>query len=188
LVVTNCHKQELLEDMPVSLTYEIAKPSSESTPAKTQAKTEVLAGDIATLKEYRERIKELEKQAEAERKERERLEVENEELVNREPEVRVETRTEYIEIRDEYSEQRAEEAEARLREYEERFGDIRNYDEQVSASNRQDMIVAIGSFNKGVRDFAKRYAYLTNYRSVIESMDGTRKEQFNEAVTALKEI
>src|SRR5690625_2309997 len=101
-LVTNCddQTQNLLEDLPVSLTYDIAKPSAESTPAKAQAKTEVLAGDIDTLKEYRERIKELEsraekakQQAEAERKERERLEIENEELANREPEVV----TEYVE-------------------------------------------------------------------------------------------
>lgn len=56
--------RDLLEDLPVSLTYEIAKPSAESTPEKAQAKAEVLAGDIATLKEYRERIKELERKAE----------------------------------------------------------------------------------------------------------------------------
>ena len=93
-------RAELLEDLPVSLTYDIAKPSAESTSAKAQAKAEVLAGDIDTLKEYRERIKELEsraekakQQAEAERKERERLEIENEELANREPEVV----TEYVE-------------------------------------------------------------------------------------------
>ncbi|WP_144461138.1 hypothetical protein [Siminovitchia fortis] len=52
LVVTNCHKQGLLENMPVSLTYEIAKPSAESTPAKAQAKAEVLAGDIESLKSF----------------------------------------------------------------------------------------------------------------------------------------
>lgn len=54
-----------VEELPNNLTYEIASPSAESTPAKSQAKSEVLAGDIASLKEYRERIKELEKQAEA---------------------------------------------------------------------------------------------------------------------------
>lgn len=31
LVVTNCHKQNMIEDLPVSLTYEIAKPSADST-------------------------------------------------------------------------------------------------------------------------------------------------------------
>src|SRR5699024_10430019 len=100
LVRANLAQTDLLEDLPVSLTYEISGKSSEATPAKTQAKSEVLSGEIESLKEYRERIKELEckaeqaeKQAEAERKERERLEQENEKLSNKEPEVI----TEYIE-------------------------------------------------------------------------------------------
>lgn len=82
--------RERFEEIPVTLSYEISGKSSESTPAKSQAKSEVLAGDIATLKEYRERIKELERkteqaeqQAEAERKQRERLEEENDELAER---------------------------------------------------------------------------------------------------------
>ncbi|MEY8818284.1 hypothetical protein AB7C35_03305 [Bacillus subtilis] len=54
LIVTNCHNQELIEDLPVSLTYEIAKPSSESTESKKQAKEAVLNGEIKTLKEYKE--------------------------------------------------------------------------------------------------------------------------------------
>ncbi|WHY01807.1 hypothetical protein [Neobacillus sp. DY30] len=54
-LVTNCYEQKyLLEDLPVSLTYEIAKPSAESTEEKRQAKQAVLNGDIKTLKEYRE--------------------------------------------------------------------------------------------------------------------------------------
>src|SRR5690625_606423 len=67
LIVQNLHDNsaaDLIEELPVSLTYEIAKPSAESTPEKAQAKSEVLAGDITTLKEYRERIKELERKAE----------------------------------------------------------------------------------------------------------------------------
>ncbi|KIN36516.1 hypothetical protein ACTWKC_17845 [Bacillus sp. 4A_MP3] len=44
----------LIEDLPVSLTYEIAKPSSESTESKKQAKEAVLNGEIKTLKEYKE--------------------------------------------------------------------------------------------------------------------------------------
>src|SRR5699024_833363 len=85
--ISEDHTRELLEDLPVSLSYEIAKPSAESTPAKAQAKAEVLAGDITTGKAYKERIKELERkaeqaeqQAEAERKERERLEEEMEQV------------------------------------------------------------------------------------------------------------
>ena len=114
-LVANCddQTQELLEDMPISLTYEIAKPSAESTPAKTQAKSEVLAGEIETLKEYRERIKELERKAEQaeqaaeiERRERERLEEENAELIaeqmSKEDEAYDEPETESIESRTPY--------------------------------------------------------------------------------------
>jgi len=55
LVVANCDKQtqELLEDLPVSLSYEIAAPSAEATEPKRQAKRAVLNGDIRTLEEYR---------------------------------------------------------------------------------------------------------------------------------------
>ncbi len=54
LLFGNSEKIELLEDLPVSLTYEIAKPSSESTESKKQAKEAVLNGEIKTLKEYKE--------------------------------------------------------------------------------------------------------------------------------------
>ena len=56
--------KDLIEELPTTLSYEIANPNADSTPAKAQAKSEVLAGDISSLKEYRERIKELEKKAE----------------------------------------------------------------------------------------------------------------------------
>ncbi|XOT26507.1 hypothetical protein ACLQ7P_17270 [Bacillus subtilis subsp. subtilis] len=54
LIVANCDDQELIEDLPVSLTYEIAKPSSESTESKKQAKEAVLNGEVKTLKQYKE--------------------------------------------------------------------------------------------------------------------------------------
>ncbi|KXZ22339.1 hypothetical protein P4T89_13030 [Bacillus nakamurai] len=55
-LIANCDNIEkgLLEDLPVSLTYEIAKPSSESTESKKQAKKAVLNGEVKTLKEYKE--------------------------------------------------------------------------------------------------------------------------------------
>lgn len=55
-LIANCDNIEkgLLEDLPVSLTYEIAKPSSESTESKKQAKEAVLNGEVKTLKEYKE--------------------------------------------------------------------------------------------------------------------------------------
>lgn len=61
---TLCSEQaEMLEDLPVTLAYEISSPSAESTPARAQAKSEVLDGKIDTLKAYRERITELESHA-----------------------------------------------------------------------------------------------------------------------------
>ncbi|WP_369878148.1 hypothetical protein JNUCC21_11450 [Bacillus sp. JNUCC-21] len=55
-LITNCNKRqtEMLEDLPVSLTYEISRPSSESTDSKKQAKEAVLNGEVKTLKEYKE--------------------------------------------------------------------------------------------------------------------------------------
>src|SRR5690606_11430367 len=83
LVLDNLSKTDMLEDLPVSLTYEIAKPSAESTPEKAQAKAEVLAGEIDTVKAYKERM--------------EQLEIENKKLAkkaDKPPEIR----TEYIEV------------------------------------------------------------------------------------------
>ncbi|UOX38143.1 hypothetical protein [Bacillus phage BUCT083] len=54
LIVGNSDNQSIIEDLPVSLTYEIAKPSSESTESKKQAKEAVLNGEVKTLKEYKE--------------------------------------------------------------------------------------------------------------------------------------
>ncbi|MGG3068006.1 hypothetical protein ABEO83_16505 [Bacillus glycinifermentans] len=59
-LVTNCDniQANILEDLPVSLTYEIARPSAESTEPKRQAKQAVLNGEVKTLKEYRELLAE----------------------------------------------------------------------------------------------------------------------------------
>lgn len=112
--LTNCEngdQRDLLEDMPVSLAYEVTGPSAESTPAKAQAKSEVLAGEIESLKEYRERIAELERKAEAaeerantEQQVRERLEEQVDELSEREQQAQQEAQ----EIREEL--ERAKEA------------------------------------------------------------------------------
>ena len=131
-------------------------------------------------------LRELKRQLKAEQAERERLEKENEELANREPETIV--KTEYVEVRDEYTEQRAEQAEKILKQYEERFGDIRDYDENITATHRQDMIVAVMSFSKGVREFIKRYDYMNRYKDVINNLDKESRQQYNEAVKALKEL
>lgn len=204
LITTNCRKQELLEDLPVSLSYEIAKPSAESTPAKSQAKAEVLDGKIDTLKAYKQRIQELETQAQlaeekrkqaesmaetarkdAEIKERqlERTQAELErattpkvEVVEREVERIVEVdKTDYSAV-------------DRLRKYEEKFGAIENYSDRVRATNVSDVTTSIISFNMAVRDFIKRHAYLIKYQDTIKFIDGVTQREYNEAVQALKEV
>src|SRR5699024_6010061 len=178
LVRANLAQSDLLEDLPVSLTYDIAKPSAESTPAKAQAKAEVLAGEIASRKAYKERIKELEEKArqaeqsaELERKERERLEKENGELAekaNKPPKVEYETRTEYIEVDNTPGDY--DEVKRRLDEYYDKFGDLSNYDDNVTATHVQDMISATMSFKRAVKDVAKRIEYMINYKDDINRM------------------
>ncbi|MFD2704709.1 hypothetical protein [Salibacterium lacus] len=66
--LTNCEngdQRELLENLPLSLSYEVTGPSAESTPEKAAAKQAVLDGDITTRKEYIELLRE--KEAEEER-------------------------------------------------------------------------------------------------------------------------
>src|SRR5690625_5248017 len=196
LVVSNWNEQNLIEDLPVSLTYDIAKPSAESTPAKAQAKAEVLAGEIASRKAYKERIKELEEKArqaeqsaELERKERERLERENEELAekaDKPPKVEYETRTEYIEVDNTPGDY--DEVKRRLDEYYDKFGDLSNYDDNVTATHVQDMISATMSFKRAVKDVAKRFAYMNNYKDAINRMDHVSKQEYNETVKALHEF
>lgn len=52
-------QRELIEDLPVSLTYEISAPSADKTEPKRQAKAAVLAGEVKTSKEYHELISKL---------------------------------------------------------------------------------------------------------------------------------
>lgn len=65
---------ETFEELPKGLAYEIAKPSAESTIAKSQAKAEVLDGKIDTLKAYKQRIQELESQAQLSEEKRKQAE------------------------------------------------------------------------------------------------------------------
>src|SRR5690625_1925679 len=157
--------QNLLEDLPVSLTYDIAKPSAESTPAKAQAKAEVLAGEIASRKAYKERIKELEEKArqaeqsaELERKERERLERENDELVekaDKPPEVR----TEYI-VPNDYDEVKRENAELRNK-----YG------------NNESRVIDDGSREEFYREFANDLSYIiAKYGSIV--FDGDKIKEY----------
>lgn len=130
------------------------------------------------------RITQAEARASAERRERERLERENAELsekADKPPEVRYETKTEYVEVRDETIEQR-------LASYEERFGAIENYSDRARATNIAEVTTSVMTFTKAVRDLTKRHAYLLNYQRTVAALDGTTKREYNEAVTALSEL
>ena len=161
LILPKWEERDFIETLPVTLTYEIARPNSEDTPAKTQAKSEVLSGEIESLKEYRERIKELERkaeqaeqQAEAERKERERLEIENEELANREPEVV----TEYVE---------KETSEFRDRSLDTPYG-VKLLDDFYNAMDE-------------LSEWQKKYAWITSDNKQLKSfisVDEDMKEEF----------
>jgi len=59
LIINNPDKTELIERLPVSLAYEISKPSNESRREETEAKNDVLNGKITTLKDFKERVEVL---------------------------------------------------------------------------------------------------------------------------------
>lgn len=71
LIVGNPNKQELLEGLPLSLSYEAAKKS-----ADPNLKEKVLSGDIKTHKEYKELERQLEELKEREKALSEKLEEE----------------------------------------------------------------------------------------------------------------
>lgn len=136
------------------------------------------------LKAEQERVGRLETEKNAEQSERERLEIENEELTGKPP--KIEVRTEYVEIDNTPHDYVA--VKGRLQDYEDKFGDVRNYDESVTATHVQDMITSTMSLKRGVREFAKRFAYMPKYRDAINRMDDISKREYNEAVKALHEI
>lgn len=153
LIVTNCHNQELLEDLPISLTYEVAKPSAESTPARTQAKLEVLDGKIDTLKAYRERITELESQAKQATEKAERAES---------------------------ARQIAEEKAQRIEQV---FGEQSMYDANVTKVTNGDAITyAVYSFQEDTRSFIEKYAHLTHFSREFDGMIDEGRAEYLKAI------
>lgn len=186
-MLTNCHdnQTELLEDLPVSLSYEIAAPSAESTEPKRQAKQAVLNGDIRTLKEYRELVAKLEA-AESGRKEAEQqaqeLAEQNETLRHTVESLaatpRIEVQREVIADPD---------LAARLKRYEAKYGDI---DGQVTEriTNFTEVDGAALQFADDVQTLLLNYSHLTKYKSTFMNISDAAYDEYRTSLDALIEF
>ncbi|MFS0562546.1 hypothetical protein AB1K91_17610 [Terribacillus sp. 179-K 1B1 HS] len=188
LILPFWEERELLESLPVSLTYEIAKPQSEATESKRRAKQAVLKGEVKTLKEYsilESRLKEAEARAnqaeqiaDSERKARERAE----EDADKPPEVVTEYKTEYVDnTPDDYEKIRQENE-----RYREKFGDINSFDGNTRrVSNRHDVMAMIQAFAHDSRQFLRKYSFLDEYAREIADMPESVKDEFKSSVEAI---
>ncbi len=137
---------------------------------------------IVAADEAERRAEQAEAQAKVAQRSEELLQRRLEEIEDREPEVEI--RTEYVEV--DNTPHDYETIKQKLEAYNDKFGDIANYDAHITATHRQDMIVAVMSLSQGVREFAKRYTYMNEYKPVIDNLDAESKQQYDEAVSALK--
>lgn len=158
---------ERLEDLPVSLTYEIAKPSAESTEPKRQAKQAVLNGEVKTLKEYRELEKAL-RQANEDKHTLGQLLMEER---NKPPEVEYVKDTESVE---------------HLRLYRERYGDISENVYRIT--NETEISGMVMEFSEHTRDFIKQYAFLKHYEGEFHALNRRSKAEYESTLNALRDF
>ncbi|MGR3287944.1 hypothetical protein [Bacillus sp. (in: firmicutes)] len=184
LIVANCDEQaDLLEDLPVSLTYEIARPSAESTEPKRQAKQAVLNGEVKTLKEYRELLAEKEA-AEAALKQAEREADILRDKLERVEEAEPEIRTEYVEVKTPDPELLAENE-----RYKELFGDISMYEGRTTRVTNGDAITyTVYEFSEDVRKFVEKYGHLTHFSREFSEMIDEGKEEYRKAIHAMQTL
>ncbi|MCU6709296.1 hypothetical protein M6D81_11320 [Paenibacillus sp. J5C_2022] len=187
--LTNCEngeQRQLLEDLPVSLSYEIAAPSAEKSEPKRQAKAAVLNGDITTLKEYRELVaklgteekarKEAEARADAAAETNHALMDTLESLKSVPPRIEVQ--------REVYADPTLAD---RLARYEARFGDI---DGEVTEriTNHTEVDGAASAFSDDVQTLLLRYAHLTTYRSTFTGLSDESYDEYRTSLDALKDF
>ncbi|WP_431805562.1 hypothetical protein [Bacillus pumilus] len=191
LIVSNCDsKADILEDLPVSLTYEIARPSAESTEPKRQAKQAVLDGEVKTLKEYRELLAEKEaaetraREAESQRHLAEKEADLLRDKLERVEEIEPETVTEYVEI---------ETADPKLiaenERYKALFGDILMYEGRTTRVTNGDAITyTVYEFSEDVRKFVEKYGHLTHFVQEFNGMISEGKQEYKKAIHAMQTL
>lgn len=173
----------IIEDLPVSLTYEIARPSAESTEPKRQAKQAVLNGEVKTLKEYRELLAEKEA-AEAALKQAEREADILRDKLERAEEAEPEIRTEYVEVKTPDPELLAENE-----RYKELFGDISMYEGRTTRVTNGDAITyTVYEFSEDVRKFVEKYGHLTHFSREFSEMIDEGKEEYRKAIHAMQTL
>lgn len=189
-LVTNCDDEQadLLEDLPVSLTYEIARPSAESTEPKRQAKQAVLNGEVKTLKEYRELLAEKEaaeaalKQAESQRTLAEQEADILREKLERAEEAEPEVRMEYVEVPTSDPKVIAENE-----RYKELFGDVSMYEGKTTRVTNGDAITyTVREFSEDVRKFVEKYGHLTHFAQEFNGMIDEGKVEYGKAIHAMQ--
>lgn len=189
-LIANCDDQKLLEDLPVSLTYEIARPSAESTEPKRQAKQAVLDGEVKTLKEYRELLAEkeaAENRAQEAESQRHLAEKEADLLRNkleRVEEVEPEFQTEYVEV-----EMTDPKLVAENERYKELFGDISMYEGRTTRVTNGDAITyTVYEFSEDVRKFVEKYGHLTHFVKEFNGMISEGKQEYKKAIHAMQTL
>lgn len=176
-------KREFVEDIPVSLAYEIAKPSAESTEPKRKAKEAVLGGDVKTLKEYRElvtKLKEAQQAADEANRQRDMAERDAkilrdtlESIESSEPEVK------YIEVNN-------QDTDRELLKYKELFGDISMYEGKTTRVTNGDAITySVFEFSKDVREFIQKYGHLTHFSREFNEMIDEGKEEYQNSIALM---
>ncbi|OLF86408.1 hypothetical protein [Bacillus paralicheniformis] len=188
-LIANCDNtvKQLLEDLPVSLTYEIARPSAESTEPKRQAKQAVLNGEVKTLKEYRELLAEKEaaeaalKQAESQREQAVREADILRDKLERVEEAEPEIQTEYVEVKTPDPKLLAENE-----RYKELFGDISMYEGRTTRVTNGDAITyTVREFSEDVRKFVEKYGHLTHFVREFNEMIDEGKEEYRKSIHAM---
>lgn len=176
----------LIEDLPVSLSYEIASPAADKSAPKRAAKSAVLMGDIKTLKEYRELVTKLEAEEAARKAAEARIaEVADENEVLRgtveslaAAPPRIETVTEHVPdpiISD------------RLKRYEAKFGDIDGEPTEY-ITNHTEVDGAAAHFADDIQSFLLNYAHLTTFRAAFVGITDASYDNYRTSLDALKEF